>query len=221
MRIERRAPAALVAMATLSVVFVLAACASTSRHAVTVNSVTAGAHLTTPPRVQPVRLGRLPARPFAFSEHRSSGGGRVCVTRVPGIENRGQHRGRTTRALPEVDATVSGATVFWLPGFQGTPCHSVRTDIPKSTTGRIAASIDKAPPFPAGPMSCGMDDRTQVWVYFHLSGRKRVQLVRLLPDGCLTASADGLWPRRLPVAVMRALAPYAPPGWSAYLDNGV
>lgn len=70
-------------------------------------------------------------------------------------------------------------------------------------------------------MSCGSDDGTEVWLYLRPRHTDRVEKVVLQPDGCLTVDADGLRPRYLPEAVMRALAPYAPPGWARYLRRGV
>lgn len=167
-----------------------------------------------------VPLTRMPARPLSFGEYHRPGGGTVCRSRVRGAEYAGV-RTQAHAALLAVSTDVRGATAFWLPGGQGTPCRSVRTEIPQPAARQIATLIDKARPFTAGTVNCASDDGTQVWLYLRPGNTDRVQEVVLQPDGCLTVDADGLWPRSLPEAVMRALAPYAPPGWARYLRRGV
>jgi hypothetical protein len=168
----------------------------------------------------PVSLTRIPAEPPSFGEYRLQTVGVVCRTRVLGAEYAGARK-RTSSALLAVSRNVRGATAFWLPGGQGTPCHSVRTEITEPAAREIATLIDKARPFPAGTVNCGSDDGTQVWLYLRPRHTDRVQKVVLQPDGCLTVSASGLRPRYLPAAVMRMLAPYAPNGWTRYLHHGV
>jgi hypothetical protein len=161
----------------------------------------------------------MPARPLAFGQYLVEDS-RICRTRVVGAEDRDSNTHPST-AVPVVSTDLVDATAFWLPGAQGTPCRSVRTAIPAASARKIAALVNSAQPLPAGPMSCGMADGTQVWLYLRPRNAQGVQKLILTPDGCLTIGADGLWPRRLPAAVMRTLATYAPPGWTAYLDNGV
>jgi hypothetical protein len=168
---------------------------------------------------QAVPQTRMPARPLAFGQYQVQGS-RICRTRVLGAEYRDSQTHQST-AVPAVSTDLVGATAFWLPGAQGTPCRSVRTAIPAASARTVAALVNGAGPLPAGQMSCGGGDGTQVWLYLRPTHARGVQKLILTPDGCLTVGADGLWPRRLPVAVMRTLAPYAPPGWTAYLDNGV
>lgn len=168
----------------------------------------------------PVPFTRMPARPLSFGEYRVQGGGKVCRTRIPGAEyHRASRHSRS--AVPVVSTTVSGATAFWLPGAQGTPCRSVRTAIPRPAAHEIAMLVNRARAFFAGSVSCGFDDGTEVWLYLHPRHTQRVQKLVLTPTGCLTVNADDLWPRFLPEAVMRTLAPYAPPGWANYLHHGV
>lgn len=170
-------------------------------------------------------LTRTPTHPLAFGTYPIQGeNGRVCRIRVPGAEYRdSKTRRNSSPASPvlAVSTQVVGATAFWLPGAQGTPCHSVRTAIPAAPARKVAGLINAAKPFPAGEMSCGLDDGTQVWLYLRPARAHGTQKLILTPDGCLTIRADGLWPRWLPEAVMRTLAPYAPPGWTAYLHHGV
>jgi hypothetical protein len=169
---------------------------------------------------QSVPLSRMPAHPLTFGEYRVQGGGAVCRTRVPGAENAGAAK-QSRSALPTVSTNLSGATAFWLPGAQGTPCRSVRTAIPAPAARKIAALINAAEPFPAGTVNCGSGDGTQIWLYLRPQQTNRVQQLALTPDGCLTVEAENLWPRLLPETIMRTLTPYAPQGWSKYLHNGV
>lgn len=169
---------------------------------------------------QMVPLTRMPPHPLSFGEYRLHGDGRVCRTRILGAEYSGASK-HPRSAVLVVSTNVGGATAFWLPGAQGTPCRSVRTSIPPRVAHAIAMLVNKARPLPAGSMSCGPDDGTQVWLYLRPRHTARVQKLVLTPDGCLTVAADNLWPRLLPEQVMRTLAPYAPPGWARYLHHGV
>jgi hypothetical protein len=168
---------------------------------------------------QAVALTRVPARPLAFGEYLVQGS-RICRTRVIGAEYRDSQT-HPSPAVPVVSTDLVGATAFWLPGAQGTPCRSARTALPATPARTIAALVNGARPLPAGPMNCGTEDGTQVWLYLRPTHAQGAQKLRLTPDGCLTIGADGLSPRQLPAAVMHTLAPYAPPGWTAYLHNGV
>lgn len=165
------------------------------------------------PSSQAVRVTGMPAKPLAFAEY-----GHVCRTRIAGAEYRSAHS--ASSAVLTVSTDLAGATAFWLPGAQGTPCRSERTAIPAAAARRLAVLVNKAQPL-TGDGSCGSGNGTQVWIYLRPEHARGVQKLIVTPDGCLGISADGLSPRRLPAAVMRTLAPYAPPGWAAYLRNGV
>jgi hypothetical protein len=166
------------------------------------------------PSSQAVPVTSMPAKPLAFAEY-----GHVCRTRISGAEYRGAHS--ASSAVLTVSTDLAGATAFWLPGAQGTPCRSVGTAIPAAAARRLAVLVNKAQPLGTGAGGCGSSDGTQVWIYLRPEHARGVQKLTVIPDGCLGISADGLSPRSLPVAVMRTLAPYAPPGWAAYLHNGV
>lgn len=166
-------------------------------------------------------MTRLPDRPLVFGTYPAGrSNDRVCRTKLIGAEHR-VLVGHQVDAMLSVSTHVVGAVAFWLPGLQGTPCRSSRSEIPAGAARAIAVQINRAPPLPAGPMSCASDDGTAVWIYLRPAGTRAVQKVTLSPVGCLTVSAAGRWPRYLPASVMRTLAPYAPPGWTRYMSNGV
>ena len=163
----------------------------------------------------------MPAQPPAYGEHPIQGRGQACGTRGSAAEHPGATRQQDSSALPRVSTHLLGATAFWLPGAQGTPCRSVRTAIPAAPARRIAVLINNASAILDGTMNCGADDGTRVWLYLHPVHVRGGQKLTLAPVGCLLIGADGFRDRFLPEAVMRALAPFAPSGWRAYLHNGV
>lgn len=159
------------------------------------------------------------AHPHLVSYTRINGN---CVPKAQPlvISNGNAANTRHASDLPSVHRDVTGAAVLWLPGTRTKPCRSAITHVPGPTARKIARLIDTARPFPRRPVSCGLDDNASVVLYL-ISPPRTTQIVTLRPTGCLIIQASGFRARYLPVAVMSALARYAPEGWAADLRHGV
>ena len=125
----------------------------------------------------------VPSHTSAGVRKKPDAGPTVCVKPGDGLAPSGGN----TR--PRVDLDPTGATVLWLPGLNSRPCRTVLTHIGAVRARRLAAEVDRAKPFPRGPIECPADDGSAATVFLTYARRAEAEVVRVGLTGCRSFSA--------------------------------